>query len=89
MTIKAREFDLIVTKFQFKTRKSGDQLAWLEHEGKVVARTRHSNIKGRDLPFQDAIRQQLHLNETELRQAVSCKLGFEEYIAILKRKGFL
>ena len=89
MTIKAHEFDLIVRKFKFTTRKSGDQLAWLEYDGKVVVRTKRSSIKGRDLPFQDAIRQQLHLNEEELRQAVSCRLGFEEYIALLKGKGRL
>jgi hypothetical protein len=89
MTIKAHEFDLIVKKFQFTTRKSGDLLVWLEYEGKVVVRTKRSNIKGRDLPFQDAIRSQLHLNKTELRQAIGCSLGFEEYIALLKTKGLL
>jgi len=88
MTIKAREFDHLVEKLQLRTRDSGDRLAWLEHEGKVVVRTRRSFGKG-DVPLQHAIRQQLKLNEEELHRAVACKLSREEYLDILRRKGFL
>ena len=29
MTIRARDFDLLISKFGFQTRNSGDLLAWL------------------------------------------------------------
>jgi hypothetical protein len=34
MTIKAREFGLIVQKLGLHTRRSGDLLAWFVYEGK-------------------------------------------------------
>lgn len=88
MTIKSHEFDKIVGKFGLKTRNSGDKLAWLEYDGKIIVRTRRSNKKG-DLPMQDSIRQQLKLNENQLRNAIDCTLSFEQYIDILRSKGLI
>ena len=87
MTIKAKDFDTLVHKFGFQIRKGRDLLAWLEHEGKILVRTKRSHTKGRDLPFQHAIRQQLKLNEDELEKSISCELSRDDYIALLKRKG--
>ena len=42
MSISAREFDHLIRKFDFRTRNSGDVLAWLEVDGKVAVRTRRS-----------------------------------------------
>lgn len=89
MTIKAKDFDKIVRKFGLETRNSGDRLVWLEYDGVTVVRTRRSWKKSGDLPFQHSIRQQLRLNEEELRKAIDCSLGRNEYIALLKRKGVL
>ena len=89
MTIKARDFEHIVEKFGLVTRNSGDRLAWFEHGGKIITRTRRSMKKGRDLPFQHSIRQQLKLDEEQLRQAVGCHLSREEYLSILKDKGLI
>lgn len=88
MTIKAKDFELIVNKFGLRTRNSGDRLAWFEHEGKVITRTRRSHKKG-DLPFQHSIRQQLKLNEEQLRQTIACTLDRNQYIEILREKGLL
>ena len=89
MTIKASVFDHIVSKLGLRIRDSGDRLAWFEYEGKIVTRTRRSFVKGRELPLQHTIRQQLKLSESEFRQAVACRLGVEEYVRILRRKGLL
>jgi hypothetical protein len=89
MTIKAKDFEHIVNKFGLRTRNSGDRLVWFEHEGKIITRTRRSNIKGRDLPFQHSIRQQLKLNEDEFREAVACHLDRDQYLMILRQKGLL
>ncbi len=89
MSIKAKDFDHIVRKLRLKRRSSKDLWVWFEHGGKIITRTRRSWKKGRDLPFQHSIRQQLKLNENEFRLAVSCHLSRNDYIAILKRKKLL
>ncbi len=89
MTIRARDFDLLVSKLGFQTRDSGDLLAWLEHDGKVVVRTKRSHTRGRDLPFQHNIRQQMKLNEEELAQALRCRIDRAGYIELLRLKGVL
>ena len=90
MSIRSRDFDRVIRKFDFQTRDSGDLLAWFEYDGKVVLRTKRSHTSGsRDLPFQHAIRQQMKLNEDELREAIRCTLSKDAYIELLKRKGFI
>ena len=89
MTIRARDFDLLIRKFGFQTRGSGDLLAWFEHEGKVVVRTKRSHTRGRDLPFQHNIRQQMKLNEEELARALRCDIDRDGYVSLLRRKGVL
>ncbi len=89
MTIKAKDFDRLIAKLGFHTRDSGDRLAWFQHEGKVAVRTSRSHIKGGDLPFQHSIRQQMKLNDYELREALSCHLSKDDYVSLLKRKGAL
>jgi hypothetical protein len=86
--IKAQEFDRVVEKLGFTKRDSGDLLAWFEHDGKVIARTKRSKGSG-DLPMQHSIRQQMKLNEQQLRDAIRCSLGRTEYITILREKGLL
>ena len=88
MTIKAHEFDRIISKFEFKTRDSGDLLAWFEYDGKVIARTRRS--KGsEELPMQHSIRQQMKLNEAQLKEAIRCTINKQDYIEILRKNGLL
>lgn len=89
MSIRSRDFDLLIRKFEFQTRDSGDLLAWFEYEGKRVVKTKRSHTRGRDLPFQHAIRQQMKLNEDELAQALRCTLDREAYVELLKRKGII
>lgn len=88
MSIEAKEFDRLVAKFGFRIRDSGDLLAWFEFEGNIITRTRRSKGSG-DLPMQHSIRQQLKLNEEQLRQAVSCHLSRDDYIEILRGKGLI
>lgn len=89
MTIKAREFEVVVSKLRLVTRNSGDRLAWFEHKGKKILYTRRSYKKGRDLPFQHSIRQQLKLNEDELKQVIGCQINRDDYVELLKTKGLL
>ena len=88
MPLKAREFDTIVNKLEMTTRESDHFHAWLEVEGKVVVRTRRSHGSG-DLPAADLIRQQLKLNERELRDLIRCPMSREDYIEHLRARGVI
>lgn len=88
MTINAKEFDRLMQKFEFKTRDGADRLAWFEHEGKIITRTRRSKGSG-DLPMQHSIRQQLKLNDKEFHEAIGCTLTREGYVEILRSKGLI
>ncbi len=89
MPLTAHEFDRLIRKFGFQTRNSGDLLAWLEVDGKVVVRTRRSKKSSGDLPMQHSIRQQMRLNDNQLREAVRCTLDRDSYVALLRDKGIL
>lgn len=89
MTIKARQFDRLVQKLGLKTRSSDHLLAWFEHEGKIITRTKRSRGSSSDLPMQHSIRQQLKMNEREFQSAVGCTLTKEGYLEILRKKGLL
>jgi hypothetical protein len=88
MPLKSHEFDRLANKLELKTRNSGDLLAWFEYEGKIITRTKRSKGKT-DLPMSDRIRQQLKLNEEQLRGIVSCTISREGYIEILKKKNLI
>ena len=88
MPLAAHEFDSLIRKFGFRTRRSGDLLAWLEIEGKIVVRTRRSNKSG-DLPMHHSIRQQMRLSDDQLRKAIGCTLSRDSSIEVLREKGLL
>ena len=88
MTIKAHQFEHIVSKFQMKSRNAGDRLVWFEYGGKMVTFSRRSYKSG-DLPFQKSMPKQLGLTPAEFRRAAACKLSLDEYIELLRRKGYL
>ena len=89
MPLAAHEFDRLVSKFGLETKHGRDLHAWLTVDGKVVVRTRRSKKSSGDLPMSHSIRQQLKLNTTQLREAISCKLNRDGYIEILREKGLL
>ena len=83
--MKAHEFDRIVGKFNMKTRRTHHLLAWFEHDGRTIARTRRSH--GNKEPVDRTIAKQLKLTLEQLKAAVDCSLGHEGYIAVLKDQG--
>ena len=89
MPLTAQEFDSVTGKFGFETKHGRDLHAWLTVDGQVVVRTRRSKQSAGDLPMFHSIRQQLKLNDKQLREAISCKLGRESYLDILRTKGVL
>ena len=88
MPITAREFDTVVRKFGFEV-KVGDHIrAQLIIDGQAIVRTRRSHKSG-DLPSYNQIRQQLRLNEAQLRDAIACPLDRDGYLEILRERGIL
>jgi len=85
--MKVHEFETLVVKLGLQTRQSRDRLAWFEHEGRVITRTKRSHGKG-DLP-EHFIRQQLKLNERELQGIIGCSLVRDDYVQILRKKGHI
>jgi hypothetical protein len=39
--------------------------------------------------MQHSIRQQMKLSEQQLREAISCSLGPDEYVELLRQKGLI
>ena len=85
--MKVHEFEILVRKLELRTRNSADRLAFFEHEGRVITRTRRSHGRG-DLPGH-LIRQQLKLSEEELAGIIGCSLDRNDYVAILLKKRIL
>jgi hypothetical protein len=86
--IKRAQFDKLVKKLELVTRQGDHMFAWVEYEGRIIARTRRSEQHG-DLPMQHSIRQQLKLSEEQLQAIIGCSLGREDYIKILHKKGLV
>jgi hypothetical protein len=85
--MKVHEFTCLEDKLKLKTRNSGDRLAWFEHKGKIIVRTKRSH-GNKDLP-EHLIRQQLKVNEKQFAGLISCSVSLEDYIAILTDKGII
>jgi len=85
--MKVHEFSKLESKLELKTRNSGDRLAWFEHEGKVITRTKRSH-GNKDLP-EHLIRQQLKVNEKQFSGLISCSFNRGDYIEWLKSKGLI
>lgn len=86
--MKVHEFEKLEKKLELKVRNTGDRHAWFEHEGKLITYTKRSHGKGFDLP-KNLIRQQLKLNEKQLRGFIDCRLYRPDYIEILRSKGLI
>lgn len=85
--MKVHEFEILVRKLELRTRNSADRLAFFEHDGKVITRTRRSHGSG-ELPAH-LIRQQLKLSEDEIAGIIGCSLDRDDYVGILKKKRIL
>ena len=85
--MKVHEFQKIENKLGLKVRNSGDRLAWFEHEGRVIVRTKRSH-GNKDLPAH-LIRQQLKVNEQEFSGLISCSVEKADYVEILTKKGLI
>jgi len=85
--MKVHEFTKLENKLALKTRNSGDRLAWFEHNGLIVVRTKRSH-GNKDLP-ENLIRQQLKVSESQFSGLISCSISRDDYVKILTEKGLI
>jgi hypothetical protein len=90
MQIKKAEVARIFEKLRLDVRSTKHRYGWFIFEGKKVLRVHYSHGKG-DIPGRvtDKIRSQLKLTQKDFRKLIGCPMSFEDYIAVLKRKGYI
>ena len=90
MQLKWKEVRRVYEKLQVDIREGKDPGGWFTYEGKKVLYVRRSKGEG-DVPghVPEKIRQSLRLNEKSFIQLKNCPLSREEYIEILRNKGYL
>ena len=83
-----REFDRVVQKFGMETSEGGKhRRAKFYYQGRFVFSTLRSRSPKE---FADhKVREQLRLTSGQLREAIRCTLGLEEYVGILRGKGLI
>lgn len=88
--MKKNEIEKIFKKLNLQIRQTGHNYGWLIVKGKKILRVHFSHGKG-DIPIKIAskIRGQLKLSQDDLKKLLSCHLGLDDYIDILKSKGIL
>ena len=90
--MKSREFDRFTRKLGFELIKSRRKLhhiqALFRYDGKLVARTRRSH-GNRDQNIEIPVAAQIHITPQQVREAIDCSFGREEYLAELRRKNII
>jgi hypothetical protein len=88
--MKTNEVEKIFRKLDLKVRSTGHNYGWLVVGGKKILRVHYSHGKG-GIPEKvvNKIRGQLKLAQDDFKELVSCSLGYEDYLKILKDKGLL
>jgi hypothetical protein len=90
MELKKRDVHKIFQKLDLEVRSTNHIYGWLVINGKKILRVHYSFGKG-DIPakISDKIRGQLKLDPTHFKNLIECPLSKEDYLNILKEKGYL
>lgn len=88
--MKIIEIEKIFRKLDLKVRSTGHNYGWLVVNGKKILRVHYSHGKG-DMSGKvvNKIRGQLKLAQNDFKELVSCTLGYDDYLKILKDKGII
>lgn len=83
-----REFDRVVGKFRMEITEGGShRKAKFYYQGELIISTLRSRSPQEFESHQ--VRRQLKLDNRQLRAAIRCTLGLEDYIAILRERGMI
>jgi hypothetical protein len=88
--MKIKEILKVFDKLQMEIKEGRDTIAKFRFKDKVITRTKvphkRGELKGM-LPY--FVRQQLRVNETQLKGFIDCTLYRKDYEKILKEKGII
>ena len=88
--MRTREVLQIFDKLEMEIREGRDTLAFFRWKDQTILWTKVPHKKGElKSNLRYFIRQQLKLNEAQLRGLIRCDIWREDYIEILKDKGFI
>lgn len=88
--MKVKEILRLFEKLKMDVREGRDTIASFRCEGRVVTRIKIPHKRGElkgNLPY--FVRQQLRVNERQLKGLIDCSLYREDYEIILKEKDIL
>lgn len=88
MQIKKQQALSVLKKLQFDIRTGGERFARFYHRGTLVLTTAVPHGKG-DMYVSNQFRQQLKINQDQLREAIRCPFGHNEYLAHLEARGII
>lgn len=90
MSLRTSDVDHAFDKLRMTIRKTGDLHAIFYYRGQRILKTKRSFGAGKiDDNTQHLIRQQLRLSEQQFRDLLGCPLDYEDYVDILRTKGFI
>ncbi len=92
LSLKLAEAERLLVKLGWERAGDAKDIIWLYRapDGRPVLRTKMSKGRG-DMKgnVADKFRAQLRLTESEMRDALACAIGAQEYVALLRSKGYL
>ncbi len=90
MQVKKADIGKIFGKLKLDVRSTGHRYGWFSFEGKKILRVHYSHGKG-GVPGKvtDKIRNQLKLSQKDFKNLIDCPISLEDYVSILKNKGFI
>ncbi|MFH0774078.1 MAG: hypothetical protein V2A53_01090 [bacterium] len=88
--MSVKEILKVFEKLEMEIREGRDTIAKFRYKDRVITRTKVPHKRGElrgKLPY--FIRQQLRVNEEQIRGLIDCTLYRKDYERILKEKGFM
>jgi len=86
--LKKRRALAILEKFKLKIRPGKENFATFYYNDKFILTTTVPKGQG-DFYSVDKFRNQLRLDENQLRDAERCPFGYNEFVANLIKKGYI
>lgn len=89
MQLKKREIQKIFKKLNLEVRSTDHVYGWLVINGEKILRVHYSFGKG-NIPakISEKIRGQLKLDQNNFKGLIKCPLSREDYLKIIKSKGY-
>lgn len=88
MQLKKKQALNILDKLRFIVRKGPERFARFYYKDKLVLTTAVPKGQG-DMYVTNQFRQQLKLNEDQLREATRCPFGYSQYVAHLRARNII